>query len=385
MHRRFTVIISAMLLTVAGCSTDSSQSDAPANPSTTNPAPSGEQEQPAQDVAENAAGKMLAVPVTDWASAQKAVDAGVRHLFFGTGSDFSILNGQGNPERSIEALNQRAGEPLTVSVDEEGGLVQRLSGLIGELPSAKEMAETKTPDEVRDMMRVHGEKIRGLGITMDFAPVVDLAGGAEISDNAIGSRSFSEDPQVVVDYARAYSEGLQQAGVTPVLKHFPGHGHATGDSHKGSVSSPPLEELEGLDMVPFAQLASIPGIAVMVGHMQVPDLGTEEEQQLPASINPAVYKMLRQGGYSANAGTPAPPFEGMVYTDDLSGMAAVADRYTPEESAVAALAAGADNALVAAGTVDVESVVAAVKAAIVEGKITPEHARAAVEKTQKLT
>lgn len=293
----------------------------------------------------------MAVSVTDWESAQAAVDAGVRHLFFGTGSDFSILNGQGDPERSIEALNQRAGEPLTVSVDEEGGLVQRLSDLIGELPSAQEMAETMSPDQVRDMMRVHGEKLRGLGITMDFAPVVDLAGGEEVSDNAIGSRSFSADPQVVTDYARAYAEGLQQAGIAPVLKHYPGHGHATGDSHMGSVSTPPWEELEKADLVPFAQLSELPGIAIMVGHMQVPGMG-----DLPASINPEIYRQLDG-------------FGGQVITDDLSGMAAVADHYTPEQAAVAALEAGADVALVAAGTVDMRAVVDAVQAAIDEGKI----------------
>ena len=142
-------------------------------------------------------------------------------------------------------------------MDEEGGLVQRLSEIVGELPSAKEMAETMSPEQVRDLMAEHGKKIRDLGITVDFAPVVDLAGGQNVSDNAIGSRSFSADPQVVADYARAYSEGLQQAGVTPVLKHFPGHGHATGDSHLGAVTTPPLEQMQANDLLPFRELVDV--------------------------------------------------------------------------------------------------------------------------------
>ena len=140
---------------------------------------------------EKLAARLLGVGVTDYASAEQAVDLGVRHLFIGSQTDKSILNGQGDPKRSLAELQRRAGEPLTVSVDEEGGLVQRLTSLIGELPSAQQMAQTMTPDQVRDMMRVHGEKMRALGITVDFAPDVDLAGGQEISDNAIGSRRRS--------------------------------------------------------------------------------------------------------------------------------------------------------------------------------------------------
>ncbi|KAB3519968.1 glycoside hydrolase family 3 protein [Corynebacterium sp. zg254] len=391
MRPRFAVVLSTVLassaLVLSSCSSSdddvATSRDGNANASNTAAATPYPPADPGtiEDVANRAAGKMIATPITDWDSAVAAVDAGVRHLFVGTGSDFSILNGQGSPEKSIAALQERAGEPLTVSVDEEGGIVQRLADIVGELPSAQEMAEKHSADEVRNMMRTHGEKIKKLGITVDFAPVVDLASGASAEENAIGSRSFSADPAVVVEYARAYAEGLQQAGITPVIKHFPGHGHATGDSHKGSVTVPPLPQLEQQDLVPFAQLVSIPGVQVMVGHMLVPELGTPEEQQLPASINPAVYHLLRTGGYSAAAGNPAPGFGGLIITDDLSGMAAVADSYSPEESTVAALVAGADQALAASGEVNVAQVVDAVRAAIIDGRISREHAQAAIDRS----
>lgn len=321
------------------------------------------------------AGRMLAVGVTSYESAEQAIDEGVRHLFIGSQTDRSILNGQGDPARSLAALEKRAGEPLTVSVDEEGGLVQRLSEIIGELPSAKEMAETMSPDEVRDLMAEHGKKIRDLGITVDFAPVVDLAGGQNVSDNAIGSRSFSADPKIATDYARAYSEGLQEAGVTPVLKHFPGHGHATGDSHMGAVTTPPLEQMHANDLLPFRELIDVDGMAVMVGHVQVPGLGAG----LPSSVNPAAYKLLRDGGYGPQH--DAAGYNGVIYTDDLTGMKAVTDRYPGPEAAVAALAAGADVALAAAGAVEIPDVVEAIRKAIDDGRIPEEHVRDSVNRT----
>ncbi len=78
--------------------------------------------------------------------------------------------------------------------------------------------------------------MRELGITIDFAPVVDVTDAPD--DTVIGDRSFGADPTAVTDYAGAYARGLRDAGLLPVLKHFPGHGHGSGDSHTGSVVDP---------------------------------------------------------------------------------------------------------------------------------------------------
>lgn len=342
--------------------------------------------------AEQLAGALLATGVTTYEQAEEAVDLGVRHLFIGTGTDFSILNGQGDPARSIAALQERAGGVLVISVDEEGGVVQRLSGLIGELPSAQQMAATMSPQQVKDMMRVHGKKMRDLGITMDFAPDADLAGAASVEENAIGSRAFSDDPQKVGEYARAYAEGLQEAGIEPVFKHFPGHGHTTGDSHMGSVTAPERAELEANDMVPFAQVSGMKGVSMMVGHMQTPGLDAAGNAPVvgantPASLNPGVYDLLRKGGYSVGAGgvergegggQGAPAFTGPIFTDDLTGMKAVTDLHPGPDAAVAALEAGADQALTAAGAIAVPDLVEAVRQAILDGRINQEHVYAAI-------
>lgn len=327
------------------------------------------------------AGSSLAVGVNGFDDAAAAVDAGVRHIFIGSDTDQSILDGQGDPERSISALKERAQQDnedsggsseLTVSVDEEGGQVQRLGDLVGDLPSAREIVDTMEPGaEVVDLFAEHGRKMAELGITMDFAPVVDLAGGEEISDNAIGDRSFSDDPAVVSQYSAAAAEGLQQAGITPVIKHFPGHGHATGDSHEGTVTTPPLDQL-GADLQPFKDLldgtdagdTDRPGIAVMVGHMQTPGLDAPDAPgaETPSSLNPAAYEMLRAGVQGGSG------YDGVIYTDDLTGMAAITDLHSGPEAVVAALRAGADAPLTSTAA-DVQATVDGVVAAVESGDL----------------
>jgi beta-N-acetylhexosaminidase len=175
--------------------------------------------------------------------------------------------------------------------------------------------------------------MRNLGVTIDFAPVVDVT--EESDDEVIGDRSFGSDPEQVVEFAGAYAQGLRDAGVLPVLKHFPGHGHASGDSHDGGVVTPPLDELKTNDLIPYQTLTTQAPVAVMVGHMQVPGLTGND----PASLSPAAYGLLRSGGYGG------PGFGGLVYSDDLSSMGAINQRYGVADAALKALQAGADVAL----------------------------------------
>ncbi|QNH95424.1 glycoside hydrolase family 3 N-terminal domain-containing protein [Corynebacterium anserum] len=334
--------------------------------------------------AEDLSGALLAVGVTTYEQAEHAVDLGVRHLFFGTGADFSMLNGRGDPSRSLDALQKRSGGRLVISVDEEGGEVQRLADIIGKIPSARQMAETMSPQQVTDMMREHGEKMKKLGFTMDFAPIADVVGAGDVQANAIGSRSFSADPAVVAEYARAYALGLQQAGIDAVFKHFPGHGHTTGDSHERAVTAPTRPELEANDLVPFARLSDMSHVSMMVGHMQTPGIDDASHQvwgaQTPASLNPAVYQLLREGKYSPGAREGgAAPFRGTIFTDDLTGMKAITAHHPGPDAAVAALQAGADQALTASGAVAVLDVVGAVRQAIIDGRIPRAHVYDAVK------
>jgi beta-N-acetylhexosaminidase len=224
--------------------------------------------------------------------------------------------------------------PLAVSVDEEGGRVSRLSSMIGAIPPARTLAQTKTADDVYQIALSRGRQMRGLGITVDFAPVVDVSD--QDADTVIGDRSFSSDPATVTAYAGAFARGLRDAGVLPVLKHFPGHGHGSGDSHTaGAVTTPPLDQLMENDLVPYRTLVGQGPVAVMIGHLEVPGLTGDT----PASLSPAAVNLLRSGGYGG------PGFNGVVFSDDLSSMAAISSRYGVAEAVLRTLQAGVDQAL----------------------------------------
>jgi beta-N-acetylhexosaminidase len=273
--------------------------------------------------------QLLMVGVTGADDARAVVDnQHVGGIMIGSWTDLSMMGG---PLADIAASASPL--PLAVSVDEEGGRVSRLAGLIGPQPSPRVLAQTKTPDEVRGIAFQRGQAMRGLGVTIDFAPVVDVT--TESDDEVIGDRSFGSDPAQVVQYAGAYAQGLRDAGVLPVLKHFPGHGHASGDSHESGVVTPPLDELMANDLIPYQTLTTQAPVAVMVGHMQVPGLTGND----PASLSRAAYDLLRSGGYGG------PGFGGLVYSDDLSSMGAINQRYGVAEAVLRALQAGADVAL----------------------------------------
>src|SRR4029079_3845834 len=255
--------------------------------------------------------QLLMVGVTGADDARAVVDnQHVGGIMIGSWTDLSMM---GAPLADIAASASPL--PLAVSVDEEGGRVSRLAGVIGSQPSPRVLAQTMTPDEVRGLAFQRGQAMRGLGVTIDFAPVVDTT--TESDDEVIGDRSFGSDPQQVIEYAGAYAQGLRDAGVLPVLKHFPGHGHASGDSHESGVVTPPLEELKTNDLIPYGVLTTQAPVAVMCGHQHAPGLtGTD-----PASLSPAAYGLLRSGGYGG------PGFGGLVYCDDLSSMGPIKQRY----------------------------------------------------------
>jgi len=269
-------------------------------------------------------------------------------------------------DQALRGVQASARLPVTVAVDDEGGRVQRVDDLDGELPSARTMAELR-PEEVRALAVERGGALAARGVTMDIAPVVDL--GGQPRGAVIGDRSFGEDPADVTRYALAFAQGLGDAGIASVVKHFPGHGRADGDSHRGRVTTPPLDELRDADLRPYADLVGPGrplaggGTAVMVGHLDVPGLTAD----LPSSLTPAVYALLRDGI----------GFDGPVMTDDLGAMQAITDAYPLPEAVLAALAAGADLALWS-NPDDPAPVLATLERALAAGGLDPAANDAAV-------
>jgi len=365
---RILAVLAAVAALMTGCSHASRQ-----------PAPTTSSTVKAQPPAKPACGDPAAIPLRD--KLAQLLMVGVRNgddakavvstyhvggIFIGSWTDMSMLGP--NLDKDLSASTAL---PLAVSVDEEGGRVARLSKLIGPAPSARVLAQTQTPDQVYGLALDRGHKMRGLGITVDFAPDVDVTNAPD--DTVIGDRSFSADPAKVTEYARQYARGLQDAGLLPVIKHFPGHGHGSGDSHTGGVTTPPLPQLQNDDLIPYRTLVTAAPIGVMVGHLQVPGLTGDE----PASVNRAAVQLLRGG-----TGYQAPAFDGPIFSDDLSSMLAIKDRYSVPDAVLKTLQAGTDVALWVT-TDEVPAVLDRLEKAVAAGELTVAGVDASVQRIVK--
>ncbi|WP_066908408.1 glycoside hydrolase family 3 N-terminal domain-containing protein [Millisia brevis] len=311
--------------------------------------------------------QLLTVGVTDASDAGSVVSGEqVGGIFVGSWTDLSMLtNG------ALAGVVGAAPIAPFVTVDEEGGRVSRLSSIIGTAPAARVLPQQFTPEEVYQQAFERGTAMRQLGITIDFAPVVDVSSQAD--NTVIGDRSFSADLNVVTQYATQYANGLRDAGIMPVLKHFPGHGSASGDSHLGGVSTPPLAQMQTVDLVPYR--AMVPTAqAVMIGHLDVPGLTGAGQ---PASISPAAMSLLRDGiGYGAA------PFDGLIFTDDLSGMQAMTDLLSVPDAVTAALVAGADVALWIT-TAEVSAVLDRLEQAVASGELSMQRVDASMTRVAR--
>ena len=229
----------------------------------------------------------------------------------------------------VEGLRAAASIPLLVAIDEEGGEVDRLKARYG-FPETVSEASLGARDDAaytRQRAKAIGETLAGLGIDLDLAPVVDL--DVNPTNPIIGAldRSFSADPTVVTSMGLAYLRGLHDAGVAGALKHFPGHGSSTADTHLGWVDV--TKTWTDMELVPFRDIiARDTPDAVLVAHVFDANL----DPTYPASLSSAVIDgMLRR-----DLG-----FDGVVITDDLQ-MGAIRQEYGYATAVERAILAGAD-------------------------------------------
>lgn len=272
------------------------------------------------------------VIVAQWSGVETPT-ALVRRLHLGgviAFSDNVVSAGQ------VRAVNRRLQRdvrrpwPVLISVDQEGGLVARVRGDVTRFPSFMSVGAAGDTDLTREVHRASGGELRSLGFNVDFAPVADVTQGP--ADVAIGARSAGSDPDAVTEHALAAAEGLAEGGVVPVLKHFPGHGSVSADSHLTlPVQQRSRARLERVDWRPFEAGVEAGLPAVMVGHLDVRAIA----RGVPSSLS----KKVVTGALRRDLG-----FEGLVVTDALN-MTAVTRSYGPAQSAVAALRAGVDVVL----------------------------------------
>ncbi|MFZ4099907.1 MAG: glycoside hydrolase family 3 N-terminal domain-containing protein [Chlamydiia bacterium] len=267
--------------------------------------------------------------------------------------------------------------PLILAADQEGGRVVRLPLAPGELPtpSAKELGQGENEAEIRSWGVRTGRALRSVGINMNLAPVVDVA--RNDPDAYISDRSFSSDPSKVTRYALHMLQGLREASVLTCLKHYPGHGSATVDSHLGlPVLQQSWEALVERDLRPFRSL--IPEAnAIMTGHLLVPAL----DPAACSTLSAPTLRYLRE-----DLG-----FKGVILADSLHMRGVLDQAGSIETAATRAFQAGCDLLILGGQIIDsgkpcslsiedIARVHAALKLAVESGVISTERLDASVQR-----
>jgi beta-N-acetylhexosaminidase len=225
------------------------------------------------------------------------------------------------------ALSQPSGVPLSLSIDQEGGIVARMLEPATVFPGNMALGATRDPELAAEQWRITGAELRAVGVNTNFAPVADVNTNAQ--NPVIGVRSFGEDPALVGELATIATRELQGERVSATLKHFPGHGDTEVDSHYGlPIVTYDRQTLEDIHLAPFADAITAAPDAIMTAHMIVEAV----DPDLPATLSQKVLTgLLREEmGY-----------EGVIVTDSLD-MAGVREFWGDDRVPVLALQAGAD-------------------------------------------
>lgn len=271
-----------------------------------------------------------------------------------------------SPEQitAYNALLQRAAEiPLFLGIDEEGGTVARLANHSAfDLPqyqSAGAVGASGNPQDALKMGQTIGAYLGEYGFNMDFAPVADV--NTNPNNPVIGNRSFSSHCNVAGQMAKAMAQGLEEQGIVPVFKHFPGHGDTAQDSHEEvAYSHKTLEELQACEFIPFSGLTE--NQCVMVGHIALPEVTGD---MTPATLSSEIVTGLLREKLG---------FRGLILTDSMV-MEAITDNYSSAEASLLALEAGCQIILQPA---DFPSAFAGVVKAVEAGTFPEEQLNAVV-------
>ncbi|ESY92772.1 glycoside hydrolase family 3 [Mesorhizobium sp. LNHC229A00] len=230
-----------------------------------------------------------------------------------------------------EGLQRFAATPLLIAVDQEGGRIQRFTGAMGfnETPSEATVAKSMSPDEAGVVYQNLASALSDLGFNLNLAPVVDV--NVNPANPIIGKlgRSFSADPQTVEAYAKAFVEAHRAKGVLTVLKHFPGHGSSTKDSHKGMADV--SKTWSDKELLPYKNLIAS-GDVDMVMSAHVINNKLSFSAQIPSSLSRATLTGLLRDKMH---------FKGVVISDDMQ-MQAITDTISFEDSVRRAVLAGND-------------------------------------------
>ena len=287
-----------------------------------------------------------------------------------------------NLTNRLQQLARGAGQryPLLICVDQENGLVRRAGDVTTVFPSNMALGVINSEELAYDIAHATGIELKALGINMNLAPVVDINNNPR--NPVIGVRSFSENTVIVSRMARATIKGYRDAGIVTTLKHFPGHGDTTVDSHLGLPVIPhDLQHLNEIELVPFRSGIADGADSIMIAHLSlsnflIPNLLPKlvSGDVVPSSVSPEIITDLLRGQLG---------FAGLVITDCLE-MNAITNTLGIESAAVRALQAGADIVLISHRYDRQRSAIEHIKAAVANGTLTPERIRQSAERVLRL-
>ena len=272
--------------------------------------------------------------------------------------------------RFIGELRRLQGDPL-ICIDEEGGRVARIANnpnfKVPKFESTASIGATGNPKAAYKAAYAIGSYLKQYGFEVNFAPVADVNTNPE--NIIIGTRAFSDKPEVAAPMVAEYVKGMADAGVVSCLKHFPGHGDTYADTHLGyAVSHKSWEEMLDCEMVTFRAGIDAGVPMVMTAHISAPKVTGSE---IPSTLSPVILqdKLRKELG-----------FKGVIITDGME-MGAITREYTSEQAAILAIQAGADILL---GTREYPKVFDAVLKAVQDGTIPESRIDQSVRRILKL-
>ncbi|WP_241230757.1 beta-N-acetylhexosaminidase [Paenibacillus sp. PAMC 26794] len=270
-------------------------------------------------------------------------------------NNVSTLEGTAKFVKSIKEANQSNPVPIFMSVDQEGGKVSRMPETVESIPSSRKVGETKDSALAETMGELLARQVQLAGFNVDFAPVLDV--NSNPKNPVIGDRSFGSSAELVSRMGIAEMKGLRSEDIIPVVKHFPGHGDTSVDSHLDlPVVNKTEKQLAELEWIPFQAAVKEQVEAVMVAHILFPKLDPDH----PASLSDVIIGEHLRGKFN---------YDGVVITDDLS-MGAIAKNFKLDQAALATVKAGSDILLVAHSYESAKTIFDTLISAVKSGKIT---------------
>ena len=255
----------------------------------------------------------------------------------------------------IKGINSTNKIPIFISVDQEGGRVNRLPSEIKSLPSNEIIGNKNDNKLAYDIGKNIGYALGSFGFNMDFAPVLDV--NSNPNNTVIGDRSFSNDKDKVASLGASEINGFKDSNIISVAKHFPGHGDTATDSHYAlPIINKTLDELKSVEFVPFKKAIEEKVPAIMVSHILMPQIDANK----PASMSKTIITDILRKDLK---------FDGLIVTDDMT-MGAVTNELDITTACINSINAGADLLLVCHGYDNEINVINAIKDAVNNGIIS---------------